>query len=204
MKNDALKTTDVYDWEKAKNWVFTRLLPKDVPVEEGVVQEDFLDLKLVYALRIHDDGRWYFIDIQRELLDSWQVDMCELKDRADAYIMDNEKFYMDCLRNVLGIIGPNAGMRMCIIHNETYSHGASVITCGKKMKQCADALESELYVLPCSQHEVIAVPVSDYHYETDCLREIISSVNPYLGEDEFLSDTLYYCDRSGNVDICRL
>lgn len=63
------------------------------------------------------------------------------------------------------------------------------------MKKLADALNSSLYLLPSSIHEILAVrpdSIRDLSYLTDAVKGINqTSVAP----EEYLSDNVYYFDR---------
>ena len=65
-----------------------------------------------------------------------------------------------------------------------------------------DADVNNLYILPCSVHELILVPVSTY-VSSDYLREVVQEVNEEsVLPEERLSDSVYYFSReSGMVQV---
>ena len=63
------------------------------------------------------------------------------------------------------------------------------------LKKLADQLDSNLYLLPSSVHEIIAVR-SDPNTDVSYLTEMVNEANNYVVEPEnYLSDHVYYFDR---------
>lgn len=86
---------------------------------------------------------------------------------------------------------------MWILTNTKALNGAVVMLYPKIFKDLADMTRSNLYVLPSSIHEVIAVP--DYGFDSEKLKSMVGYVNSNeVSEDEFLSGNVYNYIRKEN------
>ena len=85
--------------------------------------------------------------------------------------------------------------------NKVASNGAAVILYKDMLKAMAAKLKSDLYVIPCSVHEVILVRVmKNCQMNTDEIRRLITEVNQTeLTFSDVLSDSLYYFSRDTGV-----
>lgn len=86
-------------------------------------------------------------------------------------------------------------MPMQVLSNESRVNGAACILYPKLLKTLAEAVGKNLYIIPCSIHEVIILQDSGAE---DALRlqETIKEVNRTQVEpEEILSDNLYYYNR---------
>lgn len=86
--------------------------------------------------------------------------------------------------------------KMYIITNKASINGASsIIYLKDTLGKIADKLNSDLYILPSSIHEVIAVSVK--HFSELNLKEMVKEVNiTEVADTEILSDSVYFYDRS--------
>lgn len=80
--------------------------------------------------------------------------------------------------------------------------GSSGMLATEILMEFANRLEAEFYILLCSVHELILVPVST-NVSPDYLREVVQEVNEEsVLPEERLSDTLYYFSReTGMVQL---
>lgn len=92
----------------------------------------------------------------------------------------------DCAADELG---------MYVITNEARFNGANVMLFPEELEKIAVLLDDDLYILPSSIHEVIAVPVTCMNpYE---LAAMVSEINDKeVSDDEFLSDNVYRYSRA--------
>lgn len=81
-----------------------------------------------------------------------------------------------------------------VISNEWYTNGAVSMLCGDNLHELAEQLGSDLYILPHSVHEVMAVPVEEA--EPEELAELVQANNvSRIRPDERLSNQVYHYDR---------
>lgn len=84
---------------------------------------------------------------------------------------------------------------MQVVSNTSRVHGAACVLYPNLLKTLADEAGKNLYVIPCSIHEVIILQDSGRE-DAVRLREIIAEVNSTQVEpEEILSDNLYYYNR---------
>ena len=84
---------------------------------------------------------------------------------------------------------------MIVLANQSLFFGAAMLLNISVLKKLADQLDSNLYLLPSSVHEIIAVR-SDPNTDVSYLTEMVNKANNYVVEPEdYLSDHVYYFDR---------
>lgn len=85
---------------------------------------------------------------------------------------------------------------MFILTNEQRVYGASCLLYSDVLLPLADKLDSDLFILPSSIHEVILTPDRGYLSRTD-LEETVKEINhTQVAPYEVLSDHVYYYDRA--------
>ncbi len=155
---------------------------KDVP------HRSYLDLAVIY--------RWLM-----PLADG-SFNMCTItNEMAKARDLTEEKLYALARDNTRRLLPPRVeslGERINVLTNDRGIIGAAVIMYEHELENLANMLESDLYVIPSSIHEVITVPVSDV--DPDHLAMMISDANrTVLKENDILSDNLYQYRRDEAV-----
>ncbi len=91
--------------------------------------------------------------------------------------------------------GKTPHIPMLILTNERRYLGASCILYRGLLKQIADRLGKNFYILPSSVHEMILLP-ENYVHNADRLIRMVAEVNRTQVEpEEVLSDAVYYYDR---------
>ena len=96
-----------------------------------------------------------------------------------------------------------------IMTNSYGINGFGAILYPGVLKDFADGLGKDLYVLPCSRHEALLFP-EDVDVSADDLRSMVREVNrTQVTPEDFLSDSVYYYDRAenelrvaGKEDVC--
>lgn len=82
-----------------------------------------------------------------------------------------------------------------VITNSSYFLGAASILYSNFQQNFAERILDDLYILPSSVHEIIAVPAS--HYQPDELKRIVEQANmSCVAPEERLSGEVYYYDRT--------
>lgn len=90
---------------------------------------------------------------------------------------------------------------MTIGSNEARYYGAAIMMYSEKFRELSEALSSDLWIIPSSIHEIIAVPMQEVPKEY--IQMMIREVNrTQLAPDEVLTDTLYvYEHNTGEVRV---
>lgn len=87
---------------------------------------------------------------------------------------------------------------MYVVTNKKGISGAALLVYTDVFKTLADTLDSDLYILPSSIHEILVVPVSNIYSKND-LRQMVSDVNSNeVLPAEKLSDNVYIYKRNDN------
>ena len=100
----------------------------------------------------------------------------------------------------IGIPEESLGERspMYVFSNHTGVNGAAVMLYGSYFDELAERLDSDLYVLPSSIHEVIAVPADCD--EAELLKNAVVEVNATaVSAEEVLSESVYRYNRESGV-----
>jgi hypothetical protein len=88
---------------------------------------------------------------------------------------------------------------MYVISNTKGINGASCLLYPDLIKKLADELDSDLYILPSSIHEIIAVKANKEMIKSS-FREMVFDVNrTQVPEEDILSDNVYFYSRERNA-----
>lgn len=92
---------------------------------------------------------------------------------------------------------------MYVLTNRSNQNGAACILYPNVLKEFAERIGSDLYILPSSIHEVILIKDQGME-DADVLRNMVKDVNrTQLAPEEVLSDEVYHYNRkSGKVGLC--
>lgn len=81
--------------------------------------------------------------------------------------------------------------RVSVITNTDRVYGAAAILYNKVLEQAADRADSDLFILPSSLHEVLAIPAIE-EYDIACLKAMVMDINRnVLQTEDVLSDNVY-------------
>ena len=158
---------------------------------------DYLDLSIILKvlMRIDDDGVIASVTVKNEHLKYWGISDDTLFDWAKE---NTERLLPPKIMTMSGFMSELHGEDieipddpMFIITNSNKCNGAGVILYHDLLKELSEKLNTELYLIPSSVHEFIAVR-SDTIDDEDALHMMIQQVNSEVVDDmEILSDTLY-------------
>lgn len=88
---------------------------------------------------------------------------------------------------------------MFVLTNQSRINGAACMLYDNVLHDFAEAINSDLYILPSSIHEVIIVPKIN-NLEKNELREMVKEVNAEgVANDEILSDNVYVYNRMDHI-----
>ncbi len=194
------------NWESVKGKIFLRLVnyEKNKADMERKAYIKFLDLAILFYCDCTEWGCDGFYVSKKQLL-MWHRDVNDIYQTAleNTYRKDNtlvtpilnffpeELIYMS--QNGMNIM--LIEKEMIVLANQSLSFGAAMLLNIPELKKLADQLDSNLYLLPSSIHEIIAVR-SDQNTDVSYLTEMVNEVNNSVVESEnYLSDHVYYFDR---------
>lgn len=119
----------------------------------------------------------------------------------ELFMQENNMSEEECSKIMDGLDGIEGNKKadMYVLTNATRINGAACMLYDNVLGEFADLIESDLYILPSSIHEVIIVPkISNLDKEE--LSEMVKEVNQEgVANDEILSDTVYVYDRMDHI-----
>lgn len=188
---------------------------------EHVPHIPFCDLALVFYLFLDSDDTGQMTAlIFKDHQKLWKVDTKELYDLARA---NTSRLFPAVLKNIEEVLreiaaaslgdqyeedyidmsddGAEPAVPLYILTNHVGLNGACSILYDGVLKNFADQLEKDLYILPSSVHEVILVPVGETLSPAE-LHLMVSSINQSeVPVEDRLSDQIYLYTRSDNQII---
>ena len=189
----------VSDYEYIKKNLFYRIVnyEKNKELLKYTPHERFLDLAVTYrwaAYRNHD-GMASALVRNKELL-MWGI----TKDQMMKDARENtEKIFPPVMRKIQSVLPVHIieeEIPLFVMSNGDYRNGASVILYKDILRELADCMEHNLYILPSSIHEVIILLDDEYAKDPEELARMVRETNRIVVDrEEILSDHVYYYDR---------
>lgn len=151
----------------------------------GVPHREFLDLSIFYRwlLPSGDGSGMQLMTVTNEMAEQNRLTEGDLF--SLAYVNS---------RRLLPERSDELGEGIIVISNREGLLGASVMVYGDKIREIAEELRSDLFILPTSLHEVIVIPV-EMHSPKRLLSLIRDANQTVLKPEDILSDSLYRYDR---------
>lgn len=173
---------------------------RNADILKKILHRKFLNLVVIYRVIIERNSKENIgLDLTDEMIQRLGISIEELEEnsikntRADG-------FEIKSLADVLGLEA-NSGVPMYILSNSCGQNGANILLFPEEIKKVADLLNSDLWIIPSSIHEVIAIPI------TICGKEEINMIiqevnNTQVNAEEILGYKLYkYSREIGKVEI---
>ena len=195
----------------AKKSLFVKLVntERNESLVEKCISKKFLDLSAVVrvVLKMDKEG---------------MASMALSKEDAEILGMTEEEIYTAALANTLRLFPPklvNLGryvemsigaelplgedeVTTYILTNQKEVDGAVYFMSLEVVGAIAEALEDDLYILPCSVNEVLLVRASELEDRVDELKEMVRDVNETIvAEKEILSYSVYHYDKEHGITI---
>lgn len=167
---------------------------------------EFLDMAVVYYVDCYNPRVGAgTIQVYNTHMEMWGVTEEDLWDAAGINTPERKPGRIESLEEILAEMSAgkgNGGTECCgcvekspvpmvIITNTEGLYGAAAVLYSNMLKQAADKAGSDLFILPSSLHEVIAIPVTEGREAAE-LREMVMEVNrKELQPEEVLSNNVY-------------
>ena len=154
----------------------------------------YLDFIVVYKIYSNVDGETATITITHDLADQMEMSESELYDAA----IRNQKKKKPVIQSLgsllggmLGDIDDDTDPGLVLLSNEDYMYGSSLILIPSIIEDIAKGIESDVYILPSSIHELLLLPAPLMDDESEIL-DIVRDINKNVVQpDIFLSDNIY-------------
>lgn len=212
--DDDFDITIFTDFEKCKSNISYKLInyEKNIELLRDIPHIVYLDLAIVFYCLL-DDGRLETssILIKNIHMEHWGIDVNELFDIASKNtpkLLESEiKNLSEIIRGIVQAKGAEMDFPveyedespMYVLTNKLKLYGACCILYKHLLEEFADSVNTDLYIIPSSVHEVLLIPKRK-EYDAEYLSELCKEVNATeLSPEEVLSDHIYYYSRKDNA-----
>lgn len=207
-----------FSLETMKPFVFISLvsLDRNKKLLTQVPYIKFLDLAVIFHCLVrNEDEAIGSIRITNEQMKLWDISLKDIKELAfintmrlfPPKIRSMEEMINFVLRKEAGLYGkdcdfeytPNESYPMYILTNEKGINGASCMLYKDVIKNFANLVKSDLYILPSSIHEIILMPMENT-IEKERFNQMVMEINTsQVPEEDILSDHVYLYSRKTNT-----
>lgn len=187
-----------------RNYVLENVLPHIVGTErnekflEKFVTVQFLNLAVAFRVMCSKDGSMMYL-VQKDMMKDLGISVEELHQRAVENLQKRDDVEITKLVEAIPeLAGEDLGNMppVYVLTSKFKMYGANYILRNDVLKNMADKLQDDLYILPSSVHELIILPVSMGATEDELL-EMVTDTNLCAVEDmDKLSDSVYKYSRS--------
>ena len=199
----------VKNWKKVKGRILYKLInyEKNREMLLEVPHKRFLDLAIVYYIAFEDMPNGHAsILIHNDLMKMWEKTADDLHKEASKntpYYRMGNIMDMSLIMKELRLEAETEAETgfMYILTNSENFFGASTILYPNVLKQFAEKMETDFYIIPSSVHEVLLIPYTEG--DADALSWIVNEVNQVvIKQQEYLSDSVYKFSReTGEISI---
>lgn len=200
----AVDIEKLSDYKYVKDKIAFRIVnyEKNKKMLELMPYVKYLDLAVIFYIFVdlRGEGENGSFIVKEEHLDMWGIDHAQLYKDA---LYNTPVLLGENIREMESVLGGTidgiSGLEMYVMSNVKGFYGAGTIMYKEALKNFADKVASDLYILPSSIHEVILLPKNS-GYKVDQLKEMVRDVNENeLDELEVLSDNVYVYNRKWDI-----
>lgn len=196
------------NYEKAKSRIVFKLVNRRMNEKllERIPYVDYMDLVMVFYYLIHDEEAGNAtILIHNSHLKMWGVTVEEVYKQARTNTPNLLPAAITGMKEIIQqMMGEGAKeaelaeeVPMYVMTNSMKMNGAATMAYPNVVRNFANALGKNVYIIPSSVHEVILVPETGT--EGGRLNDMVREVNEtQVDPKEVLADHVYYYDRSEN------
>lgn len=203
-----------YSLETMRPFIFISLvsLDRNKKLLLQIPHIKFLDLAVTFHCLVrNEDEAIGTIRITKEHMKLWDINLEDIKELAfintkrlfPPKIRTMEEMVNFILRRDANVYGgdcdfeysPNESYPMYILTNEKGINGASCMLYKDVIKDFANLIKSDLYILPSSIHELILMPMENT-IEKEKFNQMVMEINAsQVPEEDILSDHVYIYSR---------
>ena len=194
-----------------KKSLFVKLIntERNEALIEKCISKEFLDLSAVVrvVLKMDKEG---MSSMALSKKDAENLGMTEEEIYAAA-LANTLRLFPPKLMNLWGYVEQNIGIGLpyeedevttYILTNQKEVDGAIYFMSPEVVGAIAEALEDDLYILPCSVNEVLLIRASELEDGVDELKEMVRDANEtVVSEKDILSYSVYYYDKENGITI---
>lgn len=197
----------VNDFEEIKENVVFKLVSKDEKLIKEVPHKDYLDLAIVFYINLNNT---HYALINNQVAEQLNINEEDLMNVA----MENTPRILGYkLKGIFSTIAELTGCEneiydiaqledslvpLQVLTNTIDTYGAGTILYPNLMENIAEKFQSDLYIIPCSVHEML-IYKNNEQMDKDILKEMITHVNDNeVPKEDILSYNLYFYSREKN------
>ena len=203
--------SDYYDisyfccFEKIKGKIIYQLIntDKNKDLLKVIPSISYLDLSIIFKVIVDSPNATGIstITINNSYLEMWNVTVTDIhllaKENTPRLMPAKIKNIFNimqelCPGNMKEIFSFDNALPMYVLTNTNCVNGSCCILYPNVLANFADAVDSDIYVLPSSVHETILLTGIPNHLDTSYLKQMVSEVNTTeVSDEEILSDSVY-------------
>ena len=198
LKKVEIPDADVHQftsWEYAKDNLILCIAPKGT--NDGTITIPYLDLELYFRVNLDNANMANGIyKVTEKMFTSWNITKEDILDAATRTNTYTAKSMRETLKEMIGDMFDDSleippEQDQTVITNEIKTYGASALYNKELFKEIADKCESDLYIIPSSIHELIAISIKNGGSK-ESMDSMVKEVNETQVEpEEVLSDHVY-------------
>ena len=200
--NDAIDLLYNFDYIKDKILAKVVNLPKNRKVLKTLPHKEIEDLAVMYYIVLSSQNNCdSTVTVDYHMMGYWDISDEELYDLAMVNTAIQHHPTASSIESLLAEefddLPPSPIEMLVVTGDGDYANGAVYITCKKVLKQLADKLNEDIYMLPSSKQEFIVCRKSDL--DPDSINNLIVDANENVLESGFfLSNHAYEYIRETN------
>lgn len=200
--NDAIDLLYNFDYIKDKILAKVVNLPKNRKVLKTLPHKEIEDLAVMYYIVLSSQNNCdSTVTVDYHMMGYWDLSDEELYDLAMVNTAIQHHPTASSIESLLAEefddLPPSPIEMLVVTGDGDYANGAVYITCKKVLKQLADKLNDDIYMLPSSKQEFIVCRKSDL--DPDSINNLIVDANENVLESGFfLSNHAYEYIRETN------
>lgn len=207
----SLTSLNFTDYSSVQDKIYFRLINYQMNQQylKSIPHKRWLDLAIVFSILVNDQqSEISSITITHSLLEHWQLTIDDIMKIANyntpILFSPTAKSIHETICNILlddnvdpsliNLMVSNNDYPMYVASNTRGIHGASWILYPNELKILATKLNSNLYILPSSIHEVILIPATKDLSKCELLNMVKEINESQVPINEVLSNNVYYYD----------
>lgn len=156
------------------------------------------DLAALFYVVFETNGRSRTALVEYQHLQSWKIDVETMYQEAVDNMSRLQKITITPMSEALDELGEAEhsadASEMFRVMQMDCGYGAAAVLCEEKLHKFAEEHGRNIYILPCSMHEVL-LTLEDDIMDPEDLAELVQWANQTLPKKDFLSNSVYYYDR---------
>lgn len=185
----------IYSWTMGmdKEGVYSAIVTNDMAEAVGFSEEELYQRASENTKRLFPTEIKSMVDVVtgmmiKEIIASMSEDITEAINSESM-----EDFEENIIKDIMGEMEEDKPYPMYIISNREHYYGAAGMLFHENLDQISEIFHDDLYILPSSIHEVIAVPAKDCNAEE--LADMVEVINrEQITLEERLSNQVYFYD----------